>query len=139
MIESFLTELDSALCGPPRRRRRLLDEIAAHLEDAVAAGIEAGATAREAEAAALDRLGQPRSIADRWNDDRRRLRAARSRRLAAIALAAGAALALGVTQYAAGKPRPSKTPDPAQRFADIPADRAWSRVDRADRRVVPTR
>ena len=139
MIDRFLTDLAAALSGPPRRRRRLLDEIAAHLEDAILAGIASGATAADAELAALDRLGHPRVIADRWNDHRRRFRAAQSRRLAVVALGAGAAFALGVTQYAAGKPRPEKTPEPGQRFVDLPADRAWSREHPLENRGTRTR
>lgn len=106
--EDFLDELSSALRGPRRRRQRLTNELAAHIDDAIRAEVAANASPEQAERDVLDRLGSAGAIARRWNDDRRAHRETRRRRAAVIALTAVGAGALGVTQYAAGKPQPPK-------------------------------
>src|SRR5207244_3681742 len=53
----YLRSVAARLTGSRRARRRLLMEIRGHVEDAVAAGLEAGLDAREAERRALERPG----------------------------------------------------------------------------------
>ena len=119
--ERFLAGVAVGLRGPRRHRRRLLEELAAHLDDAVRAELDAGAGRVDAEAIALERLGDADAIARSWNGHRRALRGARRRRLAAVAFACVAACALGVTQYAAGKPNPAP---PRSCVADAASGRA---------------
>jgi HAAS domain-containing protein len=112
--EDFLAELAVSLRGPRRRRKRLVDEMAAHIDDAIRAELATNAPRVEAERIVLDRLGCADVIARRWNGDRRVARGRRRRRLAAIAFAGVAAAALGVTQYAAGKPELPRRDPPAR-------------------------
>jgi uncharacterized membrane protein len=61
--EHYLAELEATLPLPPDRRREVLEEIAGHLEDAVAERVAAGFPAELAETAAQGRLGSPRQLA----------------------------------------------------------------------------
>jgi hypothetical protein len=128
--ENFLAELAVSLRGPRRRRRRLVDEMAAHIEDAIRAELATNASRVEAERIVLDRFGCADIIARRWNGDRRVARGRRRRRLAAIALAGVAAGALGVTQYAAGKPELPRRDPPARMTPErIPAHSNFDRSE----------
>ncbi len=128
--EDFLAELAVSLRGPRRHRKRLVDEIAAHIEDAIRAELATTAPRVEAERIVLRRLGCADRIARRWNSDRRITRGRRHRRLAAIALAVVVAGALGVTQYAAGKPQLPRRNPPVQTTPErIPTH---SNLDRSD-------
>lgn len=123
--EDFLAELTVSLRGPSRRRRRLVDEMAAHIDDAIRAELATSASRVETERIVLDRLGCADTIARRWNGDRRLARGRRRRRLAAIAFAGVAAGALGVTQYAAGKPEQPRRDPPARMTPErIPTERS---------------
>jgi hypothetical protein len=125
MTDDYVAELAASLRGPRRQRKRLLDEVAAHIDDAVHAELAFNPSFLEAKRAVLDRLGEPRAIADRWNADHRFRRERRRRRLALAAFAIVAAGALGVTQYAAGKPQlallEGATRSPAANTALAPA------------------
>jgi hypothetical protein len=112
--EDFLAELAVSLRGPRRQRKRLVDEIAAHIDDAIRAELATTAPRVEAERIVLHRLGCADRLARRWNSGRRITRGRRRRRLAAIALAVVVAAALGVTQYAAGKPELPRRDPPAR-------------------------
>ena len=59
----FLTELDASLPMPLERRAEVIEEINAHLDDAVAAQLERGSSPTEAEANAQARLGPPHLLA----------------------------------------------------------------------------
>jgi hypothetical protein len=96
---SWLAEAQAALRGPRRARRRLLLELEAHLEDAVAAEVNAGASPSEAEAAAVERMGSPTVLAAGWNADVSSRRwAARGRVLLAAAAVAAVAAPVGLAQ-----------------------------------------
>lgn len=117
--DRFVAELAASLRGPRRRRRRLVDEINAHLDDAVHDEVARGSTPLEAETAVLLRLGSASEIAAPWNDDRLLVRGDRRRKILAVALAVLGAGALGVTQYASGKPKPA---EPARTCAEAVRD-----------------
>jgi len=59
----YLTELDSSLPMPLERRAEVIEEINAHLDDAVAAHLERGGSPEHAEDRAQNRLGSPRDLA----------------------------------------------------------------------------
>lgn len=118
MKEDFLAELARLLRGTRRHRERLIAELAAHIEDAVSAEEIAHTPPYDAERRVLDRLGGAEAIARRWNADRRALRGRRHRRLAALAVSIAGAGALGITQYAAGKPQPPPRQPPARTTPD---------------------
>jgi hypothetical protein len=105
-IDALLDHLAAALRGPRHTRQRLVAEVAAHLADALAEERAAGCDERAAVEAVLDRFGDVRKTAAAWNRDQARRRSATRRNALLIAVAAVAAGALGVTQYASGKPTP---------------------------------
>ena len=123
----FLGELAASLRGPRRLRQRLIDELQAHIEDGVHAALERDVSVQHAERQILDQLGTADQIANRWNAHQRALQGLRRRRAAALAFAAVVAGALGVTQYAAGKPRPPRhqlpTDTKLNRVTHVPYDR----------------
>jgi hypothetical protein len=86
-------ELETELRGSRAARRRLLEELDAHLEEAIA---------REGEEEALLRFGATGELALRWNALQLRRRRRARRTLALVSVTFACALALGVTQYAAG-------------------------------------
>jgi len=105
--DDFRSELAASLRGPTRSRRRLLQEIDDHLEDAIDSELAAGLDPSEAEREVLERLGGPMTIAARWNEDEARRNGTRRRNGLLVALCAVTALALAGTQYAAGRNSPS--------------------------------
>lgn len=96
MGERFVAEVSSLLEGSARDRARLCEELAAHLEDARARGLD--------EAQALAQLGTPESIAAAWNARCARRRTQQRLRAASVAGVAAAASLLAVVQYAQGAP-----------------------------------
>jgi hypothetical protein len=136
--EDFLAELAVSLRGPRRHRKRLIDEIAAHIDDAIRAELAITVPRVEAERIVLHRLGCADRIARHWNSDRRIARGRRRRRLAAIALAVVVAGALGLTQYAAGKPQLPRRDPPARTTPErIPGSSRLSRHIRAKQLLTP--
>jgi hypothetical protein len=125
--DDFLFELSASLRGPRRRRQRLVDELAAHIDDALRAELTATQSHADAQRIVLDRVGPADAIANRWNADRRARRKTQRRRLAVVAPAIVAASALGVTQYAAGTPQPPKRDGSCK---PISADAGSARVGR---------
>ena len=109
-LERALAVFEAELRGPRRARRRLLDEVAAHLEDALDAALATGARRHEAEHTVLERFGDPRAAATVWNCERGARRRAERRNALVLALAVAAAAALGVTQHASGKNTPAPKP-----------------------------
>jgi hypothetical protein len=105
-IDRLVGELSSTLRGPRRARRRLLAEIDAHLRDAVSAEVARGVDEEHAAAQVIERFGDVRETSARWNGDRADRRGAVRRNALVVALAAVAATALGLTQYASGKTSP---------------------------------
>lgn len=132
MTDDFLAEVGASLRGPRRHRKRLVDELAAHIDDAVRAELAANVHIGDAERAVLDRIGNASAIADRWNADRRIVRTRRHRRLAGATFVLVVAGALGVTQYAAGKSQPLKRDPPAETAPKRPA--IAPSIDRPDSR-----
>ena len=93
MRDDFLRELRPTLAGSREARARLVEELEAHLEDSAAC---------EGEDEALARLGTTAEIAAGWNELQRRRRGRTRRSLAIVSVSLACAVALGVTQYAAG-------------------------------------
>jgi len=111
-IEQAVAAYAAELRGPRRARQRLVDEVEAHLHDAVEAELAAGTGRAVAEEAVLERFGDLHASAQLWNRDRAVRRGASRRNALILACAAVAAAALGVTQHASGKnppPRPCAT------------------------------
>ena len=107
-IERAVTAYAAQLRGPRRARRRLVDEVEAHLHDAVQAELAAGADRPAAENAVLERFGDLHASAQLWNRDRAVRRGASRRNALLLACAAVAAAALGVAQHASGKNPPPR-------------------------------
>jgi HAAS len=101
--DAYLHGIAPLLTGSRRARRRFLRELGDHLDDAIAADLDAGASAGEVERRALARLGSPASIARAWDERCSRLRVRRRRRASLLAAAAAAATVLAVTQHADGR------------------------------------
>ena len=77
--DRYLERLEVHLRMPPEAAGNVLDEVAAHIDDAIAAGMLEGLTPDAAERRALDRLGPP----DALGKDLRRTHQTRRRLLAA--------------------------------------------------------
>jgi hypothetical protein len=117
-IEQAVAAYAAQLRGPQRARRRLVDEVEAHLHDAVDAELAAGADPEAAERAVLERFGDLHASAQLWNSDRAIRRGASRRNALLLACAAVAATALGVAQHASGK-NPPPRPCAADRGAHV--------------------
>ena len=105
-LDRLLDELAAALRGPRHARERLLAEVEAHLAEALAEERASGCDDRHAAQAVLERFGDVQDAAADWNRDQARRRSTTRRNALLVAVAAVAAGALGVTQYASGKPKP---------------------------------
>jgi hypothetical protein len=100
--ERYLREVEALLNGPRGERRRLLDELRAHLVDAVAAGTP--------EAEAVEQLGSPGSVAAAWRSRCARESARVRRRVGVCVLGLTLASGLAVAGHAQGggpKPAPA--------------------------------
>jgi hypothetical protein len=64
-VEDYLDRLFVTLSGSPRQVRHTLAEVEAHLRDAVAEGVAAGLTEREAQAQAVARMGPVHGVTGR--------------------------------------------------------------------------
>lgn len=111
---AWLRTAGASLRGPRRGRRRLLQELEGHLEDAAAEELAAGRDPVEAEAIALQRLGAPASVAADWNADVDARRSAARVRVVVVAVVAGALLAPVALAQRSGTshPQPAKAPSP---------------------------
>jgi hypothetical protein len=110
-IDEYLADLELRLQGDRaqsgRERRRLVEELAAHLDDVLAAGLAVGLSREEASRAAVDRTGDLSPIVDAAHDRALSRRVGDRRRVAFVTAAAAAATVLGVVQHANGqRPRP---------------------------------
>jgi HAAS len=65
-VDRFLRDVDRGLPLPPDDRRRVVEELRAHLEDAIADEVRGGASPDEGVRRALTRLGDPRSISEQY-------------------------------------------------------------------------
>jgi hypothetical protein len=77
--DQYLVDVQARLRMPDEASGDVLDELASHIEDAIAEGMRNGLTADEAERIALGRLGAPKELGDelrRTHQTRRRLLAA---------------------------------------------------------------
>jgi hypothetical protein len=131
----WIGELRASLRGPRLARRRLLEEIEAHLEDAIAAEVAAGAETQEAEANAVGRLGPPGPLVESWNTHALARRwAARARAVAAGVAIAAVAAPVGLAERThAGRDR---TGSPRQRSLAAAAAPAGLHVAAARRTVT---
>jgi hypothetical protein len=116
-LDALLDELATALRGPRQARERLVAEVEAHLREAHAAERAAGRDDEQAARAVAARFGDVRQTAAEWNRHQAKRRSAARRNALVVAVAAVAAGALGITQYASGKPRPTPPPCTAQHAA----------------------
>lgn len=105
----YLRDLSTQVTGSRRTRTRLLAELRDHLDDAVAAGIDAGLEATEAEEQAIEKLGSSDALTRAWEARRSRLRRRRRGRIAMLVGAAAVASALGVAQHADGRRAPIRS------------------------------
>jgi hypothetical protein len=110
--EEWLRTLAGSLHGPRRRRRRLLAELAEHLDEATAEELASGVTPAEAEEAALLRVGAAGTVAAHWNADVKSRRSAARLRVVVLAVIAGALLAPVALAQRSGTshPQPPKAP-----------------------------
>jgi len=92
--EHYLGEVEALLNGPRGERRRLVDELRAHLADAVAAGTP--------EVEAVRQLGSPGSVAAAWRTRCAREASRVRRRVGACVLGLAVASVLAVAGHAQG-------------------------------------
>jgi uncharacterized membrane protein len=101
--ERYLASLSDMLAGSRRDRRRLREELEAHLNDARERGL--------GDDEALARIGSAADVAAAWNARCARRRAQQHVRAVSVAAVAAAACLLGIVQYARGAPSgPSQPP-----------------------------
>jgi hypothetical protein len=65
-IDAFIAEVDRRLLLPPSDRRRVAEELRAHLDDALTEEVRAGASPEQGVSRALARIGDPASIAGQY-------------------------------------------------------------------------
>ncbi len=115
--DEWLRTLAGSLQGPRRRHRRLLAELAEHLDEATAEELASGVTPAEAEAAALLRVGAAGTVAAHWNADAAARRSATRLRVAALTIVVAALAAPVAIAQASGTShtqRPHKPPAPVR-------------------------
>lgn len=110
--DEWLRTLAGSLHGPRSRRERLLDELAQHLDQATAEELASGVTPAEAEAAALLRVGAPRTVAAYWNADVAARRSAKRLRIAALTVVVAALAAPVAIAQASGTSQPRRPHKP---------------------------
>jgi hypothetical protein len=104
-VADYVADLASRLRGPRGRRRRILDEIADGLLEAVSDRRAAGYSDEEAESSAVRRFGEPPVVAEAFREE---LLAASARRVCGWLLITGPIvgatwlLALSITPWEAG-------------------------------------
>jgi hypothetical protein len=109
--EDWLLAVAASLRGPRRRRRRLLAELEGHLEDAAAEEVAAGASAADADAAAVRRLGAPTAVVETWNSDVAARRSVARLRIVVVAVLVGTLAApVALARSGNSSPRPHKPP-----------------------------
>jgi hypothetical protein len=103
----YLREVATRLVGPRRTRKRLLAEIAGHLDDAIEANLSTGMQAIEAERHAVEQFGLASAFAEAWEVRCERLRARQRRHIAMLVGTVAVASVLGVVQHADGRRDPA--------------------------------
>lgn len=98
-MDGYLAQVERALCGSRSARGRLLDELRAHVEDAVADG--------HAPDEAMARLGSADDVVVAWRAHAVARRSDNRRRGAVLALAVATTAALGIAQHASGHRPPA--------------------------------
>lgn len=98
MISSYLDSLSAELRVPGRVRARILAEARDHLHAAVAARLESGVAAADAEREALEAFGDPRELAARFHEE---LASTSSRRASAWTAVLVGAFMLALAVFAA--------------------------------------
>jgi hypothetical protein len=123
-----MQDLRDCLSGPRRARRRLIHELEAHVDDAIAAELADGLTREQAEAAALARLGTATEVGRRWSADASARRWPTKANLLAVGLVIAAVVApVGLAQRSTQKPA-RHTRQPAR------PSHILKRVDRTNQR-----
>jgi hypothetical protein len=103
--QQWMQDLRDCLAGPRRARRRLVQELDAHVDDAIAAELANGLTHDQAEAAVLARLGRATDVGLRWSADASARRWTARANLVAVGLVIAAVAApVGLAQRSTQKP-----------------------------------
>jgi uncharacterized membrane protein len=100
--DEYLAQVEPGLCGGRSARRRLLAELRAHIEDALAEGC----TSEEA----IARVGAVDDVVAAWRAHAVPVRAQNRLRGAVLALAVATTAALGIAQHASGHRAPPPAP-----------------------------
>jgi HAAS domain-containing protein len=119
--QEWMEELGDSLRGPRRAKQRLIAELDAHVDDAIASELANGYTHDQAEAAALARLGAANDVGRRWSADASARQWAARARIVALGLviaALGAPVALA--QRSEHKPRHVPAPARAHQITQRP-------------------
>ena len=103
----YLRALEKSLAGSRRSRDRLLAELRAHLDDAIAERVADGVEPAEAEGLALAGLGPVEDVAGAWRARCARCRRHTHRNVAVTVVATAAAAVLAVAQHADGHQNPA--------------------------------
>jgi len=130
LSDHYLRDVSTRLVGSRSTRRRLLTEIRNHLEDAIAANLDAGMQPAVAEERAVARLGSPGALAGAWEERCRRARTRRRGHVLMLVVAAAAASVLGVAQHADGQRNPTAPPRACPTAPACDAHAPASRIDR---------
>jgi hypothetical protein len=120
----WMGELHGSLRGPRRAKQRLVNELNAHIEDAVAAELANGHTLEQAEAAAFARVGSASELAYRWSaDTSARQRAGRVKVLALGLVIAAVVAPVGLAQRSGSEPskKTRHQPSATVRVRSLPA------------------
>lgn len=69
-IGAYLAQLEPDLYGRRRMRRRIVEEVRGHLEDAVARDVERGLSPEDAQHRAIERFGPPQVVINSWAESK---------------------------------------------------------------------
>jgi len=126
----WMEELGESLQGPRRAKQRLVNELNAHIEDAVAAELANGLTPEQAETEALARIGSASELANRWSTDTStRRRTGRARVLALSLVIAAVVAPVGLAQRSGSKPSTQTGSHPrTSEVRTLPAEQTETRA-----------
>jgi len=134
LSDLFLRDVSTRLVGSGGTRRRLLTEIRDHLEDAIAANVEAGMQPALAEERAVELLGSPDALVRAWAERCRRLRTRRRGHAVMLVAAVATAAVLGVAQHADGQRNPTAPTAPTRACLAAQACEGHAPAPHADHR-----
>jgi hypothetical protein len=115
--QQWIEELGKSLQGPRRAKRRLIAELDAHVDDAVASELATGRarTLDQAEEAVIARLGAAGEVGRRWSADASARQWTARGRIVALGLVMAALVApVALAQRSEHKPTHAPRPAPPQ-------------------------